>query len=191
MREAERGSKILDEIERREALALVREAVETWVARKLRILPGAESPLSVYRSAAFVTLSLEGRLRGCIGLMEPSEPLGHTLIHCAIAAASSDTRFPPVTGEEVTGLGYEVSALTPLSPVESFHDIVIGRDGVMVEIGQRRGLLLPQVAPRLGWSAETFLDQACLKAGFAAGQWRREARIYTFQAQVFGDSPSA
>ena len=187
MHDAQTTSRILTDGEQLEALKLVRQAVETWVSSRLRILPDAGSNLSHFHSAAFVTLQIDGRLRGCVGKLEPVEPLGHTLVQCAIAAASNDSRFTPVTHEEVTSLHYEISALGPLAVLRSSQDLVVGRDGVMVEVGAQRGLLLPQVAARLGWDAETFLDQACLKAGLAAGQWRREARIWTFQAQVFSD----
>jgi uncharacterized protein len=86
---------------------------------------------------------------------------------------------------------FEVSALTPLLAVAGPRDIVVGRDGVVVEIAGRRGLLLPQVAARYGWDQETFLDRACVKAGFEAGDWRRGARLWTFQAQVFSEADPA
>ncbi len=81
----------------------------------------------------------------------------------------------------------EISALTPLRVV-SADEIVVGRDGVIVECGAKRGLLLPQVAVEYGWDRETFLDHVCRKAGLEPGCWRRpDTEISAFSAEVFGE----
>ena len=182
---------ILDSPQQTEALGLARCAVESWVTSAIRIAPPATSSLNRVRTSAFVTLTLSGRLRGCIGSLEPLSPLAETLVHCAIAAASRDPRFAPVARAELTQLRFEISALTPPRPLEDTGGIVIGRDGLLVEISGTRGLLLPQVAAQYGWDRETFLDHVCLKAGGAAGDWRRGARLWTFQAQVFSEGDPA
>ena len=184
-------TEILDLPLQLEALGLARSAVETWVENEIRIAPPADSSLNRIQRAAFVTLTLHDRLRGCIGSLEPREPLGITLVDCAISAACSDPRFSPVTKAELVQLRFEISALTPPKALKEPREIVIGRDGVLVEISGRRGLLLPQVASRFGWNQETFLDHACVKAGVEAGGWRRGARIWTFQAQVFSEADPA
>jgi len=188
---SERPPQILDCRQRIEALSLVRDAVESWVTREIRIDPDPESSLNRIQAAAFVTLTAQDSLRGCIGTLEPREPLGHTLVECAISAACKDPRFPPVTRDEVAKVCFEISALTTPGLLEAPEDLVVGRDGVLVEISGRRGLLLPQVAARFSWDAATFLDHACLKAGFKAGDWRRGARLWTFQAQVFSEADPA
>jgi uncharacterized protein len=191
MATSEQPKELLNPLQQLEALGLVRRAVELWVASEIRFTPPAGSSLNRIRTAAFVTLTLQGRLRGCIGSLEPREPLDFTLVDCAISAACNDSRFPPVTKAELAQVRLEVSALTPPRLLAGPQDIVVGRDGVLVEIAGRRGLLLPQVAARYGWDQETFLDRACVKAGFEAGDWRRGARLWTFQAQVFCEADPA
>ena len=104
--------------ERSAALALVREAVEAYVREGRRLEPPEGHSLSPRRRAAFVTLSIGGRLRGCIGLLEPPGSLDQTLVHCAIAAAAEDRRFPPVSAPELQDLRSEDSDLLyPRKPV--------------------------------------------------------------------------
>jgi uncharacterized protein (TIGR00296 family) len=105
--------------------------------------------------------------------------------------ACQDFRFErnPVTAEELTDLDVEVSYLTPLEPISSIGEIIVGRDGLVMTLGRKAGLLLPQVAYELGWTREEFLAQACLKAGLPADAWKRpDAVLYSFQAEVFGES---
>ena len=184
---SEHSPEILDSPQRLEALGLARGSVEAWVLRGMRLVPESSSTLNRIYSPAFVTLLLNGRLRGCIGTLDSDTSLGATLVECAIAAASRDHRFPPVAEAEIRGLRLEISVLTPLRVLEDPSEVLIGRDGVMVEKSGRRGLLLPQVAARFGWDWESFLDRTCLKGGLAAGDWRQGARVWTFQAQVFGE----
>jgi len=140
------------------------------------------------RRGAFVTLTVNGRLRGCIGHVTGTEALWRSVRSNAVNAAFHDPRFPPVDAGELSEITVEVSALTPLVTIEGPDDIVIGRDGLIIERGPNRGLLLPQVATRYGWSPAEFLDQTCRKAGLAAGCWRSsDARIARFSAQVFAE----
>ena len=97
--------------------------------------------------------------------------------------------FRSVTPEsELAELSIEVSLLGPLEPVSSSAEVEIGRHGLVIERGRRRGLLLPQVACEWGWDAETFLAQTCRKAGLPLDAWRSGARIWRFEAEVFGDT---
>ena len=98
-------------------------------------------------------------------------------------------RFVRVAASELPELSVEVSVLGPLEPVDPIDPaaIAIGRHGLVAEQGHRRGLLLPQVAGEHGWSAEEFLQQTCLKAGLPADAWRHGARIWRFDAEVFGE----
>ncbi len=136
---------------------------------------------------AFVTLTDAGRLRGCIGTLGRTMPASEAVSSAAAQAATADPRFPPVRPEELPRLGLEVSLLTPLAPVDPGTlpgAIVTGRDGLVVEEGPFRGLLLPQVATEHGLDAEAFLDATCRKAGLPPGCWRRGARVYRFSALV-------
>ena len=137
---------------------------------------------------AFVTLKKHGELRGCIGTLECRRALPEEVARVAVSAAREDPRFEPVRASELADLDVEVSILGPLEPIDP-HDpgaIDIGRHGLVVEQGWRRGLLLPQVATEWGWDRETFLAHTCVKAGLPRDCWRSGARVYRFAADVFG-----
>jgi uncharacterized protein len=140
-------------------------------------------------TGAFVTLKKRGELRGCIGTLECRAPLPEEVARVAVSAAREDPRFEPVRASELDDLDVEVSVLGPLEPIDPFDAdaIEIGRHGLVVEHGWRRGLLLPQVATEWGWDRETFLSQTCVKAGLPHDCWRTGAKVYRFAADVFGD----
>jgi AmmeMemoRadiSam system protein A len=145
-------------------------------------------PIRAAPGAAFVTLHQAGQLRGCIGTVEPRDlSLAATVALMARAAAADDPRFAPVQPREVPGLDIEISVMGPLVPVGSPDEIAIGRDGLVVEEGFHRGLLLPQVPVEWGWDRGTFLRQACAKAGLPHDAWRGRARLFRFSAEVFGE----
>ncbi|MGQ9479108.1 MAG: TIGR00296 family protein [Thermoproteota archaeon] len=131
-------------------------------------------------------------LRGCIGFPEPVKPLVSALIEAAVAAAVDDPRFPPVSLEELNEIVIDVSVLTTPQLI-NMEDrsllpkmIKIGRDGLIVERGFNKGLLLPQVAVDENWDPETFLSYTCIKAGIPPEYWKdKKTRIYSFQAIVF------
>ena len=138
--------------------------------------------------AAFVTLEKRGKLRGCIGHTTAVEPLYKTVSTCAVQAAVSDSRFPPVNRAELDELHIEISVLSPMQKVESLDEIKVGRDGLMIFKGRNRGLLLPQVATDYAWDRTTFLEQTCRKAGLPAEAYRSpETVIYKFQAVIFSE----
>ena len=182
------GPQILDPAQAIQALRLVRLAVESWARNGLRIAgaPPADS-FSQVRCPVFVTLSLSGRLRGCVGSLEAHVHLGESLVDCALGAAFRDSRFPPIAASDLPLLAYEISLLTQPQALEDPASVVVGVDGLLAEIAGRRGLLLPQVAAQQGWDRETFLDQTCLKAGAKAGDWRRDCRLWVFQAQILSE----
>ena len=144
------------------------------------------APHLAERRGAFVTLHLEGMLRGCVGFVQPTRGLYQTIIEAALAAAFHDPRFLPVSEEEAPALQVEISVLSPLKPIAP-EAIVVGRHGLVVSRGSHRGLLLPQVAVEQEWDATTFLEQTCFKAGLPADAWQRGATLQAFTAEVFGD----
>ena len=147
------------------------------------------SPTLKEPGAAFVTLTRRGRLRGCIGYTSAIRPLHQTVSECAVQAAVSDRRFPPVTASELGDLDVEISVLTPLRAIGSPDEIEVGRDGLMISLGNRRGLLLPQVATDYGWSRTEFLQHTCQKAGLPTDAYlSADATIYSFRALVFGET---
>ena len=141
------------------------------------------------RADAFVTIRLADRLRGCIGSIGGDEPLHEVVARCAGDAATRDPRFPPLPPADLPGARLEISVLTLFRRVADPAETEVGRHGVLVEQGLNRALLLPQVAGEWGWDRETFLSQACVKAGLPADAWRTGAAVHTFEAQVFGEEP--
>lgn len=140
-------------------------------------------------SGAFVTLKRGGHLRGCIGTLQCLRPLPEEIARVAVSAAREDPRFDPLRESELEGLEVEVSVLGPLERIDPADPdaIEIGRHGLVVERGHRRGLLLPQVATEWGWDREQFMAQTCVKAGLPPDAWRQGAAVYRFAAIVFGD----
>ena len=134
---------------------------------------------------AFVTLHALGHLRGCIGVIEGRLPLLRAVAGNAAAAAVGDPRFPPVTPDELSNLTLEVSALTPLRPVDGPAGIVIGRHGILLGRQGRQAVFLPQVATEQGWDLPTTLSQLCRKAGLPPDAWREGATLRVFEADVF------
>jgi AmmeMemoRadiSam system protein A len=167
-------------------LQLARRALAARVRREPAPVPERGGSLDVPHGA-FVTIHCHGDLRGCLGRLDPDEPLGDTVARLAASVSDSDPRFSPVQPAELDAIEVEVSVLTPEREVTSVFEIEIGRHGLIVEQGGRRGLLLPQVATEYGWDAETFASHTCVKAGLPADAWRRGARVLVFEAQVFGD----
>ena len=176
----------LDESQRKALLGIARRALEVYLgAGKIPREEGARGALAA-PGAAFVTLTKNGRLRGCIGYTEAVAPLFKVVQECAVAAATEDPRFPPVSPMELPSLRVEISVLTPLVPIRP-EEVEIGRHGLMVSQGRMRGLLLPQVPVEWGWDRETFLDQTCVKAGLPPSAWRHGATLRAFTAEVFGE----
>jgi AmmeMemoRadiSam system protein A len=169
-------------------LQLARNAIQTTV-QKGRKLPMVESlsPLLREKRGVFVTLWMEGELRGCIGFPFPVKPLAEAVQEAAVSAALQDPRFPPVRMEELSRVEIEISVLTPPKPTEPGR-IQIGVHGLIARRGNRSGLLLPQVAMEYHWDKETFLQQTCVKAGLGPDDWKEKAEISSFEAQVFSES---
>ena len=165
---------------------LAREAVRRAVLGEPPPEPGDDPALDALHGA-FVTLHKEGKLRGCIGHPLPVESLGPTMLACSRASALEDSRFLPVTPEELDGLQVEVSVLTPPRRISDPSEVEVGRHGLIIGQGGQRGLLLPQVPTSLGWDRQTFLSHTCLKAGLDRNAWKKGATIEVFEAQVFGD----
>lgn len=138
--------------------------------------------------ALFVTLRKQGQLRGCIGTLAPEGDLTRSVPRFARQAAFADPRFPALTAEELPACTIEISVLTPPRPVADAHEIVVGRDGLIIELGGRRGLLLPQVATEWGFDRERFLAEVSRKAGLPPDAWRHAgAQLWSFQAEVFAE----
>jgi AmmeMemoRadiSam system protein A len=178
---------VLSPDQRLALVGLARAGARSRVLRlPLPAPPGTGYPVA---SGVFVTLTMDGRLRGCLGTLECRAPLPIEVVRCAGDAATRDPRFDPVSPPELDLLAVEVSVLGPLEPVDLADEgaILVGTHGLVVESGARRGLLLPQVAPAWRWTPGEFLAHTCLKAGLPRDAWRRGAAVYRFTADVFGE----
>lgn len=176
---------------------LARKTVEHYLKTRKRLdIPENLSENLLQRCGVFVTInSIENRekeLRGCIGFPHPTMPLAQAVIDSAISASTQDPRFSPLSLKELEHVVFEVSVLTPpkqievKNPREYCSKITVGEDGLIVERGMYKGLLLPQVPVEWGWDAQEFLCQCCNKAGLLSDYWLREGtRIYKFQAIIF------
>ncbi len=137
---------------------------------------------------SFVTLHLNRKLRGCIGYIQPITVLKEQIRMCAKAAAFEDPRFYPLTKEEYPYIDIEISILSPIEKVKNLDEIVVGRDGLIVQHSIFQGLLLPQVATENNWDKETFLSHTCMKAGLPPDCWKRnDVIIKKFSAFVFNE----
>ena len=161
-----------------------REISSVFDGQRLDLTPPTEH-LAETRGA-FTTLHLNGKLRGCIGYVIPTQSLYRTVAETAQAAAFDDPRFSAVTADEAANLAIEISVLSPLVPIRP-EDVVVGKHGLVIRKGSRRGLLLPQVPMEWGWDRETFLAQTCKKAGLPLDAWQHEIELQAFTAEVFGE----
>lgn len=178
----------LEEVEKRELLGLSRLTLNQCIWHGCRPVWVPQRDVLKEKAGAFVTLTEEKELRGCIGSISAAAALYQTVIDCTIAAALDDPRFTPVRGEELEKIQIEISVLSPLRAIADLSEIQIGLHGLVVSEGKARGLLLPQVAVQHRWDLATFLGHTCLKAGLREKAWQEGARIETFTAQIFGET---
>ena len=184
----------LDSNERRALLTLARFAVEKAAERGslegigVEPMPGRLGE----PGGAFVTLRRGKNLRGCIGHLESGPTsLALGVLWAARSAALEDPRFERVRPEEVAELTIEISVLTPFEEIAP-EKVVPGTHGLVIQQGNRRGLLLPQVATEHGLSRERFLEETCVKAGLPRDAWRDAAtRVFAFTAEVFSEEEYA
>ena len=171
--------------ERRLLLNLAREAICAALEKRQLDLNPPSDHLAEHRGA-FTTLHLDGELRGCVGYVFPQYSVYRTVAETAVAAAFDDPRFAPLRQPEYPKLEYEISVLSPLSPIDA-EDVEVGRHGLVITYGSRRGLLLPQVPVEHNWDREKFLEQTCVKAGLPPDAWEHGAKIEAFTAEIFSD----
>lgn len=176
----------LSDNDKQEILKLARNCLREAIYNKRKFEEVPEAGVFAMRAGAFVSLHRHGKLRGCIGIVEPMEPLGKTIAHCAVSAAREDPRFASLRPEEVEDVEIEVSLLSEPELIAP-ENIVIGQHGLLIEQGRRRGLLLPQVAVEHHLDPVAFLSETCRKAGLPTDAWRsKETEIYGFTCQIIG-----
>jgi uncharacterized protein (TIGR00296 family) len=178
-------------------VGLARQTVTEYLKNgKVLKVPDDVSDKLMEKCGVFVTLNrVSGgakMLRGCIGLPYPTAALTKAVIEAAISSSTQDPRFPPLSMQELDSIVFEISVLTPPervlvdNPIEYISKIKVGKDGLIMENGYNKGLLLPQVPVELNWNEEEFLSQTAMKAGLLPDAWLLEnTKIYSFQAIIF------
>lgn len=176
----------ISEKNRKELLKIARQAIADYlktgeITERTPADPALRSP-----AAVFVTLTVHSRLRGCIGTTEPREPLYEAVSHMAVAAAVEDSRFPPVTLDELKNISIEISVLSPMEPVKNADEIRQNVHGVVVKQDGRVGLFLPQVWEHFA-SKEDFMNELCSqKAGLEPEAWKQPGTgLYVFTVVAF------
>ncbi|HEX7423646.1 MAG TPA: AmmeMemoRadiSam system protein A [Terriglobales bacterium] len=181
--------------QRRTLLRIAHEAILSALERQPLpeappSLAGLSDPRGVF-TTLYLHADLHGdfhrELRGCVGYAVPIAPLYRAVAETARAAAFEDSRFLPVTREEALKLEVSLSVLSRLFPIHP-EEVEVGRHGLLISDGARRGLLLPQVSVENGWDRKTFLEQTCRKAGLPLDAWRKSATIEAFTAEIFADA---
>jgi AmmeMemoRadiSam system protein A len=174
----------LSEQEKKQILELARASLRDSVCHHRLLHPIPADGVLGQKRGVFVSWHAKGRLRGCIGLVEPKETLGEGIVLCAASAAREDPRFAPMRADEVEDAEIEVSVLSPVEPITA-EAVEIGKHGLLVVQGLRRGLLLPQVAVENGLTREKFLEETCRKAGLPRDAWKSsETRIFAFTCEI-------
>ncbi len=148
--------------------------------------PNVQPPVGL--GGAFVTLKKGDSLRGCIGHLESSSPISDTIAELACSAAFSDPRFPPLRMAELDEVCIEISRLSEFFPIRA-TDVEVGRHGLLLRLGGRSGLLLPQVPVEQGWTRDVFLSMLCNKAGLPDRTWKNpHAVLEGFTAEIFKEN---
>ncbi len=181
----------LSDHDRETLLSLARKSLEFYLEKRQSPTPrqlgiDISEPLKA-RRAVFVTLKKNGQLRGCIGEIFPSQELYKSVIANAINSGVNDSRFKPVTKDELKDIRLDISVLTPPAKVGSYNDITIGRDGIVLRKHNRSSVFLPHVPTEQHWDLEQTLSHLALKAGLPQDAWKDSCTLLTFQAELFGE----
>jgi len=177
--------------EKKTLLGIAREAITAKLngSKPATVEEGKLTPRLREPLGAFVTLTKEGDLRGCIGRFTSTDPLFEVISAMAVEAAFGDPRFPALTKSEYPSVHLEISVLGPMKKINSINEIKIGLHGIYIKKGFRSGTLLPQVATERGWSVEQFLGYCARdKAGIGWDGWKEsDVEIFVYEAYVFGE----
>lgn len=166
-------------------LILARDAIRNHLAGKPKPKVDRKDKILFEKRGAFVTLTIGGELRGCIGYPLPVKPLAEAVLDMAVAAAVQDPRFDPLEAEDLDKVRIEISVLSLPHKVSGPEEVEVGKHGIIISKGGYKGLLLPQVPTENDWDRETYLRAGCLKAGLDQNEWKKGVTIEVFTAQVF------
>jgi hypothetical protein len=183
----EEKAMVLSDEEKQILLKIARNTLETYVkSRKVPPVNVDDYPNLKQEAGVFVTLNKNKQLRGCIGYIRPIAPLAQAVSKMAIAAATEDPRFSPVTQDELKDIKIEITVLSELIRINNIEQIEVGKHGLYIVKGLNSGLLLPQVATEHGWNREEFLVHTCYKAGLPPNAWKeKDTEIFIFTGSIF------
>ena len=179
---------MLTDAEKKELLRIARNNLESAVKGTPKPESKAMSEALGQERGVFVTLKKQGDLRGCIGYIQPVKPLYIAVGEMAVSAGTGDPRFSPVGENELSDITIEISVLSPMKQIKDVEEIEVGRDGIYIVKDYYSGVLLPQVATEHDWDGERFIEETCLKAGLPPDAWEKGAQVYTFSAEIFGET---
>lgn len=183
----------LNDKDGQELIVLARESIHSYFSKKDLLITDEIKKKYSEKQGVFVTLNLDGNLRGCIGFPEPVYQLYKAVSEAAMSAAFNDPRFNALTKEEFDRIKIELSVLTVPemiksnpSPLEYLDKIKIGEDGLIIKSEHGSGLLLPQVFPEYNCDSNKALEMTCEKAGLDKDAWKNlNNKIFKFQAHIF------
>ncbi len=140
------------------------------------------------QAGVFVTLYNKKKLRGCLGLLTSEKSIVENVETMTRRAATTDTRFSPVSAGEADDIVIEISVLSPFQKISSAEEIVVGTHGLFIRQGMHSGLLLPQVAVEYGWNVQEFLEETCYKAGLEHDAWKNPStEKYIYSAEIISE----
>lgn len=178
----------LTDDEKRTIIKIARSSIEEEFGLGTFDFGSEISPLLNQKCGVFVTLTIDGELRGCIGYIIGDKPLHELVYDVAKKSAFEDPRFYPLTEEELDNIEIEISVLSHPKKINSIEEIEIGKHGLIIQKGPFHGLLLPQVATKYNWTVKEFLEHTCLKAGLSKNEWKDpQTKIEIFTADIFSE----
>ena len=178
---------VLTEAECESLIQLTHASIAARINGETLPVSPADTPELQRCASVFVTLRIDGVLRGCKGDVSGRHPVGLAVQHSALSSAFEDPRFPPLSAPELGHISVEISVLSPMQPAQP-EDVEVGLHGLVIRAGGRVGLLLPQVATDRNWNRTQFLDAVCYKAGLPEDTWQNDdSQLSTFTAQIFGE----
>jgi hypothetical protein len=174
--------------EKKQLFEIVKKSIESRFTGNRYIIDEESVSESLKKPlGAFVTLKINGNLRGCIGRFISSEPLFNVVSESAISSAFEDPRFSPLTREEFKKTDIEITVLGQLEKISNINEIVLGKHGIYIRKGQLSGTMLPQVATENGWTVEEFLGFTSRdKAGLGWDGWKN-AELFIYEGVVLED----
>ncbi len=176
--------------EKKHLLALAHFSIESgFKPYPRKELPTEKIPFLSSKSGAFVTITIDNKLRGCVGYIQSDDELSETVMNAAYQAAFQDPRFAPLSEEEFPKIKLEISILSEPFPLNNYEEIEIGKHGLILEEGIRKALLLPQVPIEHKMNREQYLSALCNKAGMYKEYWKeKQLSLKAFTANVFSET---